>query len=186
MEEVKRGLRETLHRITLLENEVERLGKKGREEKTWAKVGQGGERKAKEEERERKEEEVRKKEEERVKRQRAVIEVVPDSQVKGPIEGEELIRMAEEAGVARNEIESITMVRGRMRIQVKEGEEARIVRRVNETKKVDGKAAARHMESWAGLVVYGMEKEWNREGGMKGLKEWFEKGWGVELMKEPR
>lgn len=95
---------------------------------------------------------------ERVKKQRGVIEIVPDSQAKESCEGEPLIKMAEEAGVTRGEIESIKMVRGRMRVKVKEGEEEKIVERVNRARASDGKWQPdrwRVRQAWSSMASKG-------------------------------
>lgn len=191
-----------LARITKLEGRMEGSGEKrdnNRErkegERTWARVAAEAPRRTAEKDEEEEErwkaknERVRRavqQEAERLKRQRGVIEVVPNSQP-GEGEGDDLVKMAEEAGVPRDKVVSVKMVRGRMQVRIKEGEEEEVVAKINKTRGTEeGRKAARTMESLAGLVVFGIETSWNKEGGMKGLKEWFEKGWKVKLMKEPR
>lgn len=157
---------------------------------TWAQVAGeanvGNARKEEEKRRKANEKRIKGEEQERVSRQRGVIEIISDSQTERNLEGEDLVKMVEEAGVAREEIESIRMIRGRMRVKVRNGEEDKIVERLNKAGLGEIKAAARQMESWVGLVVYGIERKWNREGGMAELREWFEKGWKTKLMKEPK
>lgn len=77
-----------------------------------------------------------------MRRQGEVIEIIPDSQAGEICEGEERVKMAEEAGVAREDIESVRMMRGRMWVKIKEGEEERIGKRRNKARPIDGKAAA--------------------------------------------
>lgn len=189
VETLKKYVTRVMARIEALERKLGLFPATPTSKGTWAQVARAttlGETREKEEKiRAGKEEMAEKREEERIRKQRGVIEIIPDSQAEANCEGEELVRLAEEAGITREEIESIKVIRGRMRVKVKEGEERRIVERINKTRP-DGKAAARQMESWTGLVVYGIERSWNRKGGMKELKAWFEKGWKVTLMKEPR